>query len=83
MTLRIISTEDIVFQGEVKAVTLPGALGSFTVLPRHAALISTLTAGVVAYTTADGGEHTAGVGGGLGCGGNGVGFGCLYFRKPA
>jgi len=65
MTLRIISTEYIVFQGEVKAVTLPGALGSFTVLPRHAALISTLTAGVVAYTTADCGEHTAGIGGGL------------------
>ena len=49
MTLRIISTADIVFEGTVESVTLPGEMGAFTVLPRHAALISTLTHGEITY----------------------------------
>ncbi len=49
MTLKIISTEDILFEGEVNAVTLPGANGSFTVLNNHASLISTLVAGTISY----------------------------------
>lgn len=49
MTLRIISPVDIVFEGTVDSVTLPGTMGSFTVLPRHAALVSTLTAGDITY----------------------------------
>ena len=32
MNLEIISSEGIVFQGEVTKVTFPGELGSFTVL---------------------------------------------------
>lgn len=65
MTLKIISAEDIVFQGEVKVVHLPGTLGAFTVLPGHAALISTLTPGDVRYTDADGAEHKVAVSGGI------------------
>ena len=38
MTLKIISADDILFSGEVKAVHLPGAMGAFTVLPGHASL---------------------------------------------
>ncbi len=53
MTLRIISTADIVFEGTADSVTLPGAAGSFTVLPRHAALISTLTKGDIVYRTGE------------------------------
>lgn len=49
MTLKIISAEDILFEGEVALVTLPGTMGSFTVLNNHASLISTLTSGIVAY----------------------------------
>ncbi len=64
MTLRIISPADIVFEGEVQNVTLPGAMGSFEVLPRHAALISTLTKGEISYTAADG-KHTVTTRGGL------------------
>lgn len=52
MTLKVISAEKILFEGEVSAVTLPGALGSFTVLHNHAALISTLTPGVITYSPA-------------------------------
>ena len=45
MVLEIISSEQILFKGEVESVTLPGAKGSFTVLENHASLISTLDAG--------------------------------------
>lgn len=49
MTLKIISAEDILFQGEVTLVNLPGAKGQFTVLRNHASLVSTLVSGVVRY----------------------------------
>lgn len=65
MILKIISAEDIVFQGEVKVVHLPGTLGAFTVLPGHASLISTLTPGDIRYTAADGEEHKVAVEGGI------------------
>ena len=35
MVLEIISSEQILFKGEVESVTLPGAKGSFTVLENH------------------------------------------------
>ncbi|MDE6304982.1 MAG: F0F1 ATP synthase subunit epsilon [Muribaculaceae bacterium] len=59
MILKIISAEDVLFQGEVESVTLPGAMGQFTVLHNHASLISTLVPGKIAYRTPDG--HTASV----------------------
>lgn len=58
MTLKVISAEKILFEGTVNSVTLPGALGSFTVLKNHASLISTLTPGIISYR-AD--EHTESV----------------------
>lgn len=65
MTLKIISAEDIVFEGEVTVVHLPGAQGAFTVFPHHASLVSTLVAGRVSYTSPDGTEHTVDVTGGI------------------
>lgn len=50
MTLKIISAEDVVFEGEVNSVTLPGQLGEFTVLKNHASLVSVLTPGKITYT---------------------------------
>jgi F-type H+-transporting ATPase subunit epsilon len=57
LRLTVASPEGIRFDGEVERVTLPGAKGSFTLLPRHAALISSLTAGTLRYVTAGGDEH--------------------------
>lgn len=65
MILKVISAQDIVFQGEVKVVHLPGAMGAFTVLPGHASLISTLTPGDIRYTDAAGEEHKISVAGGI------------------
>ncbi len=49
MKLEIISSEKILFSGEVEAVTLPGTKGAFTVLNNHASLISTLQKGKIEY----------------------------------
>jgi F-type H+-transporting ATPase subunit epsilon len=49
MTLKIISAEQIEFEGTVDAVTLPGVMGMFQVLKNHAALIAALKAGTMSY----------------------------------
>jgi len=49
MTLKVISAEKILFEGDINSVTLPGVAGSFTVLRNHASLISTLSPGVIKY----------------------------------
>lgn len=63
MTLRIISPTDILFDGEADIVTLPGAMGQFTVLPRHASIISTLAKGEITYRKGDNEESVATDGG--------------------
>lgn len=65
MTLKIISAQEILFTGEVKAVTLPGTKGRFTVLHNHASLLSTLVAGSIAYTDNNDEEHAAEITGGI------------------
>ena len=40
--LSIVSPEKSVFDGEVKIVTLPGTVGSFSILPGHAPIVSSL-----------------------------------------
>ena len=54
--LSIVSPEKSVFDGEVKIVTLPGTVGSFSILPGHAPIVSSLKAGTLGYTTMDGEE---------------------------
>ena len=49
MLLKVISAQDILFQGEVDSVQLPGTEGAFTVLKNHASLISTLVPGSIRY----------------------------------
>lgn len=65
MTLKIISAEDILFQGEVKAVHLPGVQGAFTVLRNHASLISALNPGRVSYELPDGMTDGVDISGGI------------------
>ena len=49
MSLEILTPERTLFSGEVESVTLPGALGEFTVLRHHAPLISSLDAGEIRF----------------------------------
>lgn len=65
MTLNIISPSQVVFEGEVTSVTLPGEAGRFTVLRDHAALISTLAPGVITYTDAQGVQQESPIKGGI------------------
>lgn len=65
MILKVISAEDVLFEGEVKVVHLPGTMGAFTVLPGHASLISTLTPGDIRYTLSAGDEQSVSIGGGI------------------
>ena len=49
---------NIVYDGKVLSVTLPGEVGSFQILPGHAPLISSLGAGELKYTV---GQETQGL----------------------
>lgn len=57
MMLEILSPEQKLFSGEVESVTLPGTLGEFTVLKRHAPLISSLNQGEIKYRLRNGEEQ--------------------------
>ena len=50
MLLEIVTPEGKAFSDDVAGVVLPGALGEMGILPNHASLVSTLTAGELRYT---------------------------------
>jgi len=56
MKLEIVTPNGVIFDDEVKQVTLPGSEGEFGVLPRHATLVSLLDTGVIVIEKADGSE---------------------------
>lgn len=47
MKLEIVTPGGIIFNDDIKQVTLPGEQGEFGVLPEHASLVSLLDAGVI------------------------------------
>ncbi|KGN80924.1 ATP synthase subunit epsilon [Porphyromonadaceae bacterium COT-184 OH4590] len=49
MKVDIISPEKILFKGDTEVVTLPGVMGSFTILQNHAPIVSVLTKGTITY----------------------------------
>jgi F-type H+-transporting ATPase subunit epsilon len=56
MKLEIVTPNGVIFDAEVKQVTLPGAEGEFGVLPKHATLVSLLDTGVIIIEKSDGKE---------------------------
>lgn len=78
MTLRIISAQEILFDGEVSSVSLPGSMGEFTVLHNHATLLATLEAGKVTYTDASGNTGEARISGGIADIDNNIVSVCVY-----
>ena len=56
MKLEIVTPNGVIFDAEVKQVTLPGAEGEFGVFPKHATLVSLLDTGVIVIEKADGVE---------------------------
>lgn len=63
--LSIVSPEKEIYDGEVMSVTLPGMIGSFTILPQHAPIVSSLKEGKLSYVTEDGEECTIDIQGGF------------------
>ena len=63
--LSIVSPEKSIFDGDVKIVTLPGTVGSFSIVPGHAPIVSSLQAGTLSYTTMEGEERTIDIQGGF------------------
>ena len=63
MYLEIITPEYALFEGEVSAVTFPGATGSFQVLKDHAPIISMLAPGRIKIRLADGAQALDGASG--------------------
>ncbi|HHO41813.1 MAG TPA: F0F1 ATP synthase subunit epsilon [Epsilonproteobacteria bacterium] len=53
MKLEIVTPDGLIFDNDVKQVTLPGSEGEFGVLPEHATLVSLLNTGVISITTSD------------------------------
>ena len=78
MTLEIISAHEVTFSGEVTSVTMPGQLGSFTVLRDHAPLISVLVKGSMKYTDTAGESHSLEISGGLADVNSNVVSVCIY-----
>lgn len=82
MTLKIISTTEVVFEGDASMVSLPGVDGRFTVLDRHATLIASLVDGDIVYRTKeDGGDkadHNFSIRGGIASIDNNVVSVCIY-----
>ncbi|MBN2768750.1 MAG: F0F1 ATP synthase subunit epsilon [Campylobacterales bacterium] len=54
--LEIVTPEGVIFDNNVKQVTLPGSEGEFGVLPGHATLVSLLDTGVIVIDNAEGKE---------------------------
>ncbi|MCO6498911.1 MAG: F0F1 ATP synthase subunit epsilon [Vicingus serpentipes] len=58
MKLEIVTPEKDIYSGEVDMVNLPGSDGSFGVMKDHAAIVSTLKAGIIKVLQVEGGANT-------------------------
>lgn len=58
MKLSILSPENILFEGEVSLVQLPGIDGLFEVLNNHAPMVTTLASGNIRIVETEGGKET-------------------------
>lgn len=63
--LEIVTPRKIDYSDDVKSFTAPGTEGSFQILPRHAAFITTLQVGKVKFITKDGVEKIYATSGGV------------------
>ena len=63
--LSIVSPERVIYDGKVSRVTLPGTIGSFTILPEHAPIVSSLQAGRLSYVIGHGEENALDIQGGF------------------
>jgi F-type H+-transporting ATPase subunit epsilon len=63
--LEVVTPEKIVVSEDAQIVASPGSLGEFGVLSGHTPFLTTLKAGIIRYTDANGKEHYVFVSGGF------------------
>jgi F-type H+-transporting ATPase subunit epsilon len=64
MKLEIVTPDGVIFDDDVKQVTIPGSEGEFGVLAGHAAVVSLLDTGVITIERKDGKEVSVAINGG-------------------
>ena len=64
MKLEIVTPDGVIFDDEVKQVTIPGSEGEFGVLAGHAAVVSLLDTGVITIERKDNREVAVAINGG-------------------
>jgi len=64
LLLKVLTPEGSILEGDVSEVTLPGSEGEFGVLPAHAALLTKIIPGALAYRAPEG-QGTIAVGRGV------------------
>ena len=64
LKLEIVTPEGVIFDDEVKQLTVPGGEGEFGILAGHATVVSLLTSGVITIDRKDGREVQVAVNGG-------------------
>jgi F-type H+-transporting ATPase subunit epsilon len=64
MKLEIVTPNGVIFDDDVKQVTIPGSEGEFGVLAGHAAVVSLLDTGVMTIERKDGKEISVAINGG-------------------
>ena len=53
INVNIVSPSGEIFSGEADSVLVPGSLGQMTILPKHAAILSSLNKGTITVNTSD------------------------------
>ncbi len=61
MKLELITPNGLIFEGEIKSATLPGAEGEFGVLDEHAGTVTILNAGVIEIEKEDGSKEVVAI----------------------
>ena len=65
MLLDILTTEKLLFEGEIKSIKLPGTNGEFEILNNHAPIISTLSKGEICVTNTNNDKEKFNINGGV------------------
>ncbi|MCT6869455.1 F0F1 ATP synthase subunit epsilon [Apibacter sp.] len=47
MKIQILTPEEVIFDGEVSSISVPGSMGEFQMLENHASIVSTLEPGTI------------------------------------
>lgn len=58
MKVYILTPEKTLYEGDAKAIKVPGMQGQFEILDRHAPIVSALTSGQVQLTDLSGTKHS-------------------------